>query len=76
MEEFKELSAEEAANRPKLKLLPRTVNAPINDVANVTSRSTIFGDAKPRDEKEYVERRRKESESKDSEISSKVRNQK
>lgn len=65
-EEFKELSAEEAANRPKLQLLPRTNTAPVNDIANFEKRDKIFGGAKPRDEKEYNERRRKESESKDS----------
>jgi hypothetical protein len=64
-EEFRELSAEEAANRPRLKLLPRTIQAPINELADSFSRSKIFGDAQPRDEREY-ERRRKESEGKDS----------
>jgi hypothetical protein len=64
VEEFKELSVEEAANRPRLKLLPRTVALPVNDVADTSTRSSIFGGAAPRDEKAYQERRRKESESK------------
>jgi len=60
-EEFKELTDEEALNRPRLKLLPRTVDAPVNELADTMARSSIFGGAKPRDEVEY--RRRKESES-------------
>jgi len=63
--EFKELSDEEALNRPKLKLLPRTVDAPVNELANTLARSSIFGDAKPRDEIEYRRRKESESESKD-----------
>uniref|UniRef100_T1J2H5 Eukaryotic translation initiation factor 4H n=1 Tax=Strigamia maritima TaxID=126957 RepID=T1J2H5_STRMM len=50
-EDFKEPSAEEAARRPRLKLLPRTVTAPVNSVADTATRSSIFGVAKPRDEK-------------------------
>ena len=65
-EEFKEPTAEEIANRPKLKLLPRTVAAPINELAESKARDSIFGGARPRDEREYAERRRKESEGKDS----------
>jgi len=62
-EEFKELSLEEQALRPKLKLQPRTVSAPVNDLADTSTRSSIFGAAKPRDEAKYTERRRQESES-------------
>lgn len=62
-EEFKEPSAEEAADRPKLKLLPRTVERPINELAETKDRASIFGGARPRDEKVYEVRRRKESES-------------
>lgn len=61
-EEFKEPTEEEIANRPKLKLLPRTKPTPVNDLAETKDRDAIFGGAKPRDEKVYEERRRKESE--------------
>lgn len=61
-EDFKESSEEESANRPRLKLLPRSVNKPINDIAETKDRDSIFGGAKPRDERAYEERRRKESE--------------
>lgn len=69
VEEFKELSVEELANRPKLKLLPRSVDKPVADLANPEARSSIFGDARPRDERQYEERKRKESESGKSEKS-------
>ncbi|XP_054156073.1 eukaryotic translation initiation factor 4H-like isoform X2 [Oppia nitens] len=65
-EVFKEPDPEELANRPRLKLLPRSIDRPINDLAETKARDSIFGGAKPRDEKEFEERRRKESESKDS----------
>ena len=63
--------AEEASHRPRLKLLPRSVKDPVNDVANAMQQAKIFGGAKPRDEKQYeqkqaeriIEKRRKESES-------------
>ncbi|RWS13555.1 eukaryotic translation initiation factor 4H-like protein [Dinothrombium tinctorium] len=60
-EEFKEPSID-SSERPKLKLLPRSVEAPVNDVAETKDRAAIFGEAKPRDERIYEERRRKESE--------------
>ncbi|CAN7987044.1 unnamed protein product [Ixodes hexagonus] len=60
-EEFREASSEEASMRPRLKLLPRTVQKPVCDVAETASRSAIFGGAKPRDEKVY-EKTRKTSE--------------
>ncbi|XP_018902418.1 eukaryotic translation initiation factor 4H isoform X2 [Bemisia tabaci] len=41
----------DTSNRPRLKLAPRSVNAPINDLADTLQRSSIFGNAKPRDEK-------------------------
>jgi len=49
--EFKEPSLDEAAGRPRLKLLPRSVKDPVNAVADTSNRSSIFGEAKPRDEK-------------------------
>ncbi|XP_053207355.1 eukaryotic translation initiation factor 4H-like [Panonychus citri] len=60
--EFKEPTDEEIANRPKLKLLPRSKAEPVNDLADTKDRDAIFGGARPRDEKVYEERRRKESE--------------
>uniref|UniRef100_A0A1E1XGC4 Eukaryotic translation initiation factor 4H n=1 Tax=Amblyomma aureolatum TaxID=187763 RepID=A0A1E1XGC4_9ACAR len=63
-EEFREPTSEELSARPRLKLLPRTVRAPVCDVADTSSRSAIFGQAKPRDEKVY-EQTRKTSEGDD-----------
>lgn len=42
--------SEEAAARPKLKLLPRTVKDPVNALAETLQTQTIFGGAKPREE--------------------------
>ncbi|XP_067140415.1 eukaryotic translation initiation factor 4H-like isoform X2 [Centruroides vittatus] len=65
VEEFKDIAPDDGGHRPRLKLLPRTVSAPVNDVAETSDRVSIFGGARPRDEKQYEERRRKESEGKD-----------
>ena len=46
-------STEELAGRPKLKLKPRTVKDPVNDVASSVQQMAIFGGAKPRDENVY-----------------------
>ncbi|RWS31876.1 Eukaryotic translation initiation factor 4H-like protein [Leptotrombidium deliense] len=64
-EDFKESAVGDGTERPRLKLLPRSVEAPVNDVAETKRRSAIFGEAKPRDERVYEERRRKESEKSD-----------
>ncbi|XP_076336890.1 eukaryotic translation initiation factor 4H1 [Tachypleus tridentatus] len=64
-EEFREPSAEEAAQRPRLKLLPRKTKEPVNALADTASRSKIFGDAKPRDEKVFEEKHKKELEGND-----------
>ncbi|KAG5673353.1 hypothetical protein PVAND_003411 [Polypedilum vanderplanki] len=51
-ESMSQLSLEERdAGRPKLKLAPRTVNAPVNGLADTKQAAAIFGEAKPRDEK-------------------------
>jgi len=49
-EDLREATAEEAAARPKLKLLPRTVKDPVNALADGLQQSKIFGGAKPREE--------------------------
>lgn len=55
---------ETSSERPRIKLLPRTVEAPVCDLAPISSRDKIFGEAKPRDEiKVETERKRQESES-------------
>ena len=54
--------SEEAAARPKLKLLPRTVKAPVNELADTLQKQSIFGGAKPREETAESNSRR-ESES-------------
>ena len=64
-------SAGSSGNRPRLKLLPRTVKDPVNEIADSMQQAKIFGGAKPRDEKQYeqkqaekiIEKKRKESES-------------
>ena len=58
-------SSEEAAARPKLKLLPRTVKDPVNQLAETMQAQTVFGGAKPRDEVEQDSKSRRESESTD-----------
>ncbi|GIX75341.1 eukaryotic translation initiation factor 4H [Caerostris darwini] len=55
--EFKEPASDEAAARPRLKLLPRSVKTPVNAVADTSNRSSIFGEAKPRDEKVFPEKK-------------------
>lgn len=40
----------DASNRPRLMLQPRTLKAPLNQLADTTQASSIFGGAKPRDE--------------------------
>ncbi|XP_035212077.1 eukaryotic translation initiation factor 4H-like [Stegodyphus dumicola] len=55
--DFKEPTSEEAAARPRLKLLPRSVKDPVNAVADTSNRSSIFGEAKPRDEKVFTEKK-------------------
>jgi len=46
--------------RPKLKLQPRTVKEPVNDLADNLHSASIFGSGKPRDEKEYEQRKERE----------------
>jgi len=51
-EEFREPDPKEASQRPRLKLLPRTVKDPVNAVANELQQAKIFGGTKPIDRKE------------------------
>lgn len=46
-------SVEGDAVRSKLKLLSRSAKNPINEVAYTSNRSSIFGDANPRDDKKF-----------------------
>lgn len=64
-EELREATAEESAARPKLKLLPRTVKDPVNQLAETMQAQSVFGGAKPRDEVEQGSKSRGESESTD-----------
>ena len=60
------LAIEDLERRPKLKLQPRTVREPVNELADNLQSAAIFGGAKPRDEREYEirkEREKKESSS-------------
>ncbi|GFG35671.1 hypothetical protein Cfor_11458 [Coptotermes formosanus] len=50
-DEFKEPAAADVGTRPKLQLQPRTVNKPLNQLAETSQSSKIFGGAKPREEK-------------------------
>ncbi|KAL3271308.1 hypothetical protein HHI36_021797 [Cryptolaemus montrouzieri] len=43
--------APDTAGRPRLKLQPRTVKDPVNSLAETSQSSTIFGGARPREEK-------------------------
>jgi len=48
-------------NRPRLQLKPRSVDVPINQLADSLSRSKIFGSGKPRDEEDVTKRRTSQS---------------
>jgi len=62
-EELREPTAEESAARPKLKLLPRTVKDPVNQLAETMQSQSVFGGARPRDEVAQESKSRRESES-------------
>lgn len=68
---FSFIKTEELAARPRLKLQPRTVKDPVNEVASSVQQMTIFGGAKPRDGNERRTNReeRDRSESKSSQSS-------
>jgi len=68
-EEFKEPDPSDLEKRPKLKLQPRSVDRPVCDLAETKDREKLFGGARPRDEKLYEERKRKESENSNEKVS-------
>ncbi|KNC22855.1 hypothetical protein FF38_01764 [Lucilia cuprina] len=45
------VSGDDDSERPRLQLKPRTVDAPINGLAETKQAAAIFGAAKPREEK-------------------------
>lgn len=65
---------EDLEKRPKLKLQPRTVKVEVNDLADSSGRTGIFGSGRPRDEKQYEDRpkqrSRNESQSSDDRVPS------
>ncbi|XP_014207892.1 eukaryotic translation initiation factor 4H isoform X2 [Copidosoma floridanum] len=50
-EPFMNSTPPDTTGRKPLKLKPRTVDAPVNSLADTTARSAIYGGAKPREEK-------------------------
>ena len=54
------VTVEDLERRPKLKLKPRTVTDPVNELATNLQSAAIFGGAKPRDEREYEIRKERE----------------
>lgn len=59
-DKFSDLRIEEAPERRRIRLQPRTVDRPPAEVYDSASRAAIFGDAKPRDER-AVEKKRADS---------------
>ena len=45
--------SDDLVGRRKLQLLPRTVKDPVASLADQVSQASIFGEGKPRDEKQY-----------------------
>lgn len=50
------ISSEERSQRPRLNLKPRTVTDPVNQLADSAQRMAIFGEGKPREETNPVEK--------------------
>ena len=59
---------DELSQRPRLNLKPRTVTDPVNQLADSTRRIAIFGEGKPREEKNKVANSKTNTSEKDTKL--------